>query len=202
MSFIWEAETWVAVAFLILMAIFWKLGVPAMVTKSLDDRADRIKSELDEARRLKDEAQKILAEAERRRRDAEKEAEGIIAGARADAERVAAEAKTKVEEFVARRTKMAEAKITQAEHQAVAGRPRCRCGRRGRCRRTGAAHQREGQDGRRSDRPGHQPAFIEVKLRKNFATSFTAPMQNRRRYFLCGWATQSFQFVMPGACRP
>jgi F-type H+-transporting ATPase subunit b len=120
MSFIWEAETWVAVAFLILMAIFWKLGVPAMVTKSLDDRAGRIKSELDEARQLKDEAQKVLAEAERRRRDAEKEAEGIIAGARTDAERVAAEAKTKVEEFVARRTKMAEAKIAQAEHQAVA----------------------------------------------------------------------------------
>ena len=120
MSFIWEAETWVAVAFLILMAIFWKLGVPGMITKSLDDRADRIKSELEEARRLKDEAQKILAEAERRRRDAETEAEGIIAGARADAERVAAEAKTKVEEFVFRRTKMAEAKITMAEQQAVA----------------------------------------------------------------------------------
>jgi F-type H+-transporting ATPase subunit b len=120
MSFFWEAESWVAIAFLILMAIFWKLGVPAMVTKALDDRAGRIKGELDEARVLKEEAQKVLAEAERRRRDAEKEAEGIVAGARADAERVAAEAKIKVEEFVARRTKMAEAKIAQAEQQAVA----------------------------------------------------------------------------------
>ena len=45
---------------------------------------------------------------------------GIIEGARAEAERIAAEAKTKMEEFVARRTKMAETKIAQAEAQAVA----------------------------------------------------------------------------------
>jgi F-type H+-transporting ATPase subunit b len=117
---LYEAEFWVAVSFLILLAIFWKLGVHRTVFSALDHRADRIKSELDEARRLRDEAQTILGDAERRRRDAEQEAQGIIAGARADAERVAAEARIKVEEFVTRRTKMAETKIAQAEQQAVA----------------------------------------------------------------------------------
>lgn len=117
---LYEAEFWVAVAFVVLMAIFWKIGVHKTALKALDDRSDRIKSELEEATRLRDEAQTLLADAERRRRDAEREAEGIIAGARSDAERVAAEARVKAEDFLTRRTKMAEMKIAQAEQQAVA----------------------------------------------------------------------------------
>jgi F-type H+-transporting ATPase subunit b len=117
---LYEAEFWVAVAFVVLMAIFLKLGVHRSAVKALDDRAGRIKGELDEAQRLREEAKAVLADAERRRRDAEKEAEGIIAGARGDAERVAAEARAKAEDFVARRTKMAETKIAQAEQQAIA----------------------------------------------------------------------------------
>jgi F-type H+-transporting ATPase subunit b len=120
MRFLYEAETWVAVAFVVLLAIFWKLGVHKTAVSALDDRSTRIKAELDEARRLKDEAQAVLAEAERRRRHAEQEAQEIIAAARADAERVAGEARNKAEEFVARRTKMAETKIAQAEQQAIA----------------------------------------------------------------------------------
>jgi F-type H+-transporting ATPase subunit b len=120
MKFLYEAETWVAVAFVVLLAIFWKLGVHKTAVNALDDRGTRIKSELDEARRLKDEAQAVLADAERRRRDAEQEAQEIIVAARGDAERVASEARNKAEEFVARRTKMAETKIAQAEQQAIA----------------------------------------------------------------------------------
>ena len=86
----------------------------------IDARQARIKSELDEARRLREEAQALLAEFERKGREAESEAAAIIAGAKAEAERLAAEAKTKAEDFVTRRTKMAEAKIAQAETQAVA----------------------------------------------------------------------------------
>ena len=117
---LYEAEFWVAVAFVVLMAIFWKLGVHKTALKALDDRSDRIKSELDDAKRLRDEAQTLLADAERRRREAEREAEEIISGARGDAERVAAEARAKAEDFLTRRTRMAEAKIAQAEQQAVA----------------------------------------------------------------------------------
>ena len=83
-------------------------------------RQARIKSELDEARRLREEAQALLAEFERKGREAETEAEAIIASAKAEAERLAAEAKTRMEDFVARRTKMAEEKIVQAEAQALA----------------------------------------------------------------------------------
>jgi F-type H+-transporting ATPase subunit b len=115
-----EPETWVAVAFVILMGVFIYVGVPRTVLKALDNRTARIKAELDEARRLKDEAAKLLAEYKARQASAEREAQDIIASARAEAERIAAEARTKMEDFVARRTKTAESKIALAEAQAVA----------------------------------------------------------------------------------
>jgi len=115
-----DAEFWLAVAFVIFIGVLIKAGAHRLIIEGLDSRAARIKSELDEARRVRDEAQALLAEYQRKRSEADREAEAIVTAARAEAERLAAEAKTKVEDFVARRTKMAETKIAQAEAQAVA----------------------------------------------------------------------------------
>jgi F-type H+-transporting ATPase subunit b len=115
-----EAETWVALAFIAFVAGLGYLGVHRMLAKSLDDRAVRIKAELDEARRLKDEAAQLLADYRRKREEAETEAQEIVAGAKAEAERLAGEAQLRIQEFVERRTKMAETKIAQAEAQAAA----------------------------------------------------------------------------------
>jgi len=115
-----EAETWVAFAFIAFIALLAYLGVHRKLIVALDQRQARIKSELDEAKRLREEAQALLAEFERKGHEADAEAAAIIASAKAEAERLAAEAKTRMEDFVARRTKMAESKIAQAEAQAVA----------------------------------------------------------------------------------
>jgi len=115
-----ETEIWVALAFLLFIGLLIYLGVHNKITVALDQRQARIKGELDEARRLKEEAAALLAELQRKGREAEGEAAAIIASAKAEAERLAAEAKTRMEDFVARRTKMAETKITQAEAQALA----------------------------------------------------------------------------------
>lgn len=114
------AEEWVAIAFVILMGVFGYVGVHRTILSALDHRANRISNELDDARRLKDEAQALVAEYRARRATAEKEAEEIVASAKAEAERIAAEGKAKMEDFVTRRTKMAETKIAQAEAQALA----------------------------------------------------------------------------------
>jgi F-type H+-transporting ATPase subunit b len=114
------AEFWVAVAFFVFLGILVYVGAHKYILDALDQRAARIKAELDEARRLKQEAQALLAEYERKKGEAEREAADIIAGARAEAERLAVEAKAKSEEFLTRRTKLAETKIAQAEAQAVA----------------------------------------------------------------------------------
>jgi len=116
---LYEAETWVAIAFVLFLAVLAKFGVHRSAVSALDRRGARIKSELEEARRLREEAQAVLAQSERRRREAEGEADAIVASAKAEAEQLAAEAKVKVEEFIARRTKMAEAKIAHAETQAL-----------------------------------------------------------------------------------
>jgi F-type H+-transporting ATPase subunit b len=115
-----EAEAWVAIAFVLFLGLLVYLGAHRWVINGIDQRQARIKAELDEAVRLRQEAQAVLAEFERKGREAESEAAAIIASAKAEAERLAAEAKTRMEDFVARRTKMAEAKIAQAGAQAVA----------------------------------------------------------------------------------
>lgn len=114
------AEFWVAVAFVMFGAVVLYAGAHKTILSSLDGRAARIRAELEDASRLKQEAAALLAEYRQKTGNAEKEAAAIIEGAKADAERLAAEAHTKLEEFVARRTKMAEAKIAQAETQALA----------------------------------------------------------------------------------
>jgi F-type H+-transporting ATPase subunit b len=115
-----DPETWVAIAFVILMGVFAYIGVHKTMLTALDHRAARIKAELDDALRLKDEAAKVLADYKARSATAEQEAADIVASAKAEAERIAAEAKAKMEDFVARRTKTAEGKIALAEAQAVA----------------------------------------------------------------------------------
>jgi len=114
-----EAEFWVAVAFVLFIGVLGYFGVHKLILSSVDQRRDKIKAELDEARRLKEEAQALLAEYQRKQHEAEEEAAGIIAGAKAEADRMVVEANAKMEEFVTRRTKMAETKIAQAEAQAV-----------------------------------------------------------------------------------
>jgi F-type H+-transporting ATPase subunit b len=115
-----DPETWVAIAFVILLALFGYLGVHRMLLTALDHRSERIKSELEEAKRLKEEAALVLADYKSRRQSAEREAAEIVTSAKAEAERIAAEAKAKMEDFVTRRTKAAESKIALAEAQALA----------------------------------------------------------------------------------
>jgi len=115
-----DAEFWVAIAFIIFVGFLFYMGLHRAILDALDRRGARIKAELDEALRLKEEAEKLLAEYRRRHSEAEREAAAIIAGAKVEAERAGAEAKAKMEDLIARRTKLAETKIAQAEAQALA----------------------------------------------------------------------------------
>lgn len=112
-------EFWVLVSFLIFAGIIVYLKVPAIVTSALDERAARIARELEEAQRLREEAQALLAEYEKKRKEATGLAEEIVAQAKREAETEAVEARRKLAETVERRTRLAEEKIAQAEAQAV-----------------------------------------------------------------------------------
>jgi len=120
----WDATTWatvwVFISLIIFLGVMVYFGVPKMIAKSLDDKIAKISDDLDEAKRLREEAQALLAEYERKRKDAESEAADIITAAQEEAARIAEEASASLEELITRRTKAVEDKIAQAEAHAVA----------------------------------------------------------------------------------
>ena len=113
------ATFWATVGLVLFLALVVYLKVPAMLAKSLDERAGRITNELDEAKRLRAEAQALLVEYQQKRKEAEAEAAHIVAAAEREAEMLTAEARQKTDEFVARRTALSEQKIKQAETDAI-----------------------------------------------------------------------------------
>lgn len=115
-----DPTLWVILALLLFLGLVVYLKLPGMVTKALDARADAIRKELEEAKRLRDEAQELLASFQRKAREAESEAEAIIAQAQREAVRIAAEARAKAAEQLERRAALAERKIAQAEADAAA----------------------------------------------------------------------------------
>jgi F-type H+-transporting ATPase subunit b len=112
-------ELWVLVSFVLFVALLVYYKIPDTVAKALDDRANRIKIELEEAHRLREEAQSILADYQRKRRDAEQEAEDIIATARREAQFYAEESRKALQESLERRVRLAGEKIARAEEQAI-----------------------------------------------------------------------------------
>ena len=111
-------ETWVAVGFLIFLGIvlYWGLNP---VLRALDARTERIRSDIRQAEKLREEAQRELGEAQRRQREAEQEAEAILAHARTEAERLNEKAEAELKQQLARREQQTHDKIRQAEQQAV-----------------------------------------------------------------------------------
>ncbi len=118
MGFLKTPEFWVFVSFILFIALTYK-PIMAKIGGGLDARAAKIKAELDEAHGLREEAQKLLAEYQRKQRDAAKETEAIIARAREEGERLRKQAAADLEERIARRERMATEKIEQAEAAAL-----------------------------------------------------------------------------------
>jgi len=152
------AEFWVGIAFVVFVLILLYYKVPGLIAKSLDDRADAIRKELDEARRLREEAQNLLTDYQKRHRNVGQEADAILDLARREAEAFAREARVAL-------------KDTLAAHAAGRGQDRaCRdaggrrgagCGHRGCAGGGGEDHARE--DGRLRRRPAHRPEHQRPK---------------------------------------
>ena len=110
---------WALIGLIIFFVVIVMMKVPGAIGGALDKRAQAISQELDQARVLREEAQALLAEYQRKAREAESEAEDIIDHAKREADAIGIEARQRMEEYVASRTRMAEEKIAQAESQAV-----------------------------------------------------------------------------------
>jgi len=115
-----DAEFFVLLGFLVFVGVLIYVGAHRMVLKGLDARGEAIQAELDQAKRLRAEAIALLASFEKKTAEAEANAAAIVAEARAQAEQLAKDAAERMNDFIARRTKQAEAKIAFAEAQAAA----------------------------------------------------------------------------------
>ena len=115
-----DPTLWVLLAVIAFLFLLSFVGVWKKIGQSLDTRADGIRTELDEARRLREEAQALLASYQRKQKEAEAQAEDIVAQARRDAEAMAAQSRRDLAERLERRAASAEAKIASAEAQALA----------------------------------------------------------------------------------
>ncbi|HEY8872223.1 MAG TPA: F0F1 ATP synthase subunit B [Stellaceae bacterium] len=113
-----DAEFWVLLAVVIFAVAVWK-PMRRAVVGGLDERAARIGAELDEAKKLRDDAEQLLAQYQQKQREAAAEAEAMIAHAREEAVRIAAQSARDLEDALTRRQRLAEERIAQAETKAL-----------------------------------------------------------------------------------
>ncbi len=106
-------------ALIMFLGIVFYAGAHKKAGAALDARADQISKDIADARKLREDAEALLAEYRQKKLDAEKEAAGIIAQAKADAAVYAEDAKKKLADSLTRRTRQAENKIAQAEAAAI-----------------------------------------------------------------------------------
>ena len=113
-----DPEFWVFLAVVVFAIVVWKPARRAVVG-TLDERATRIRGELEEARKLRDEAEQLLADYRQKEREAAADAQAIIAHARDEAERIAAQSARDLQQSLERRQRLAEERIAQAEAKAL-----------------------------------------------------------------------------------
>ena len=118
-EFFHDPELSVAIAFVLALVLVGKRAW-ATLAGMLDARALKIKTELDQAAKLRDEAQRALASFQRKQRDALQEAAAIVKHAKEEAERYAEKAKRDLDAALERRERLASEKIALAEAKALA----------------------------------------------------------------------------------
>jgi F-type H+-transporting ATPase subunit b len=119
MELLHEEEFWIAIAFLAACVVLWRQA-KGQIIGALDARAQRIREQLDEARKLREDAETALGAYQRKQRDALTEAQEIVTYAQAEAERVAQQAAIDLEAAIKRREAQAHDRIAQAEAKALA----------------------------------------------------------------------------------
>ena len=114
-----DATFFVALSFVLFVIFVIWAGLPSTIIKSLDDRSEQIKKELDEARILHEEAQKLLATEKRKLEQCDAEVEEILKQASEQASLITEKSNNLLKEEIQRKQKQADLKIAQARDEAV-----------------------------------------------------------------------------------
>ena len=114
-----DATFFVALSFILFVIFVIWAGLPSTIIKSLDDRSEQIKKELDEARILHEEAQKLLATEKRKLEQCDAEVEDILKQASEQAALITEKSNKLLKEEIQRKQKQADLKIAQARDEAI-----------------------------------------------------------------------------------
>lgn len=106
-------------ALIILGVVIWKTGMHNMILGMLDDHAEKVRAELDEAKKLREEAQQLLADHQTKLADGEEHAKKIREQAEAETKRLVERHKAELKASLKRREDQALARIAQEEAKAL-----------------------------------------------------------------------------------
>jgi F-type H+-transporting ATPase subunit b len=119
MAILYDTYFVVALAFVLFLGVLYRYRVQDMLFRSLDERSERIRRELEDATRLREEAQALLASYERKQKEVEGQAASIVERAKEDSVTAAEQAKADMAVSLERRLKAAKDQIASAEAAAI-----------------------------------------------------------------------------------
>tara|TARA_B100000945_G_scaffold310996_1_gene303649 strand:- start:444 stop:941 length:498 start_codon:yes stop_codon:yes gene_type:complete len=114
-----DATFWVAISFLIFVGVIFYFKVPQKIDKSLVENIKKIKSEINNAEKLKDEAKSMLSEYESKVSKSKEEIKNLIQKAEKQAESNIIKTNEEFHNIIENRKKAAEEKIKQMKAQAI-----------------------------------------------------------------------------------
>ncbi len=117
MEFLYDTNFWYLVSFIGFAAIIWKYGKPALISY-IDNRIEEIREEIATAENLRVEAQGMLAQYQRKHKDAVKDADHILETAKKQAAEIQKQAEIDLDETIARREKQLAERLSHMEENA------------------------------------------------------------------------------------
>ncbi len=118
MDILHDTGIWLVFSFIIFLGIIIKAGLPAL-NKMLDGRINQIQKDLETAESLRVEAQEMLAQYQRKQRDAVQEAEKIISTAKANAVQLRETAESELNEMIERKEAQLQERVSRMEQNAL-----------------------------------------------------------------------------------
>ena len=114
-----DATFWVAISFLIFIALLIYKKVPGLINKVLDDKISEIKKKVEESEKLKNDSEKLLSTYQAKLNNSKKECDLILQNAKKISDKDSKELTEKFKNNLKSRERSVEEKITNLKNEAL-----------------------------------------------------------------------------------
>ena len=114
-----DATFWVAISFLIFIALLIYKKVPGLINKVLDDKISEIKKKVEESEKLKNDSEKLLSTYQAKLNNSKKECDLILQNAKKISDKDTKELTEKFKNNLKSRERSVEEKITNLKNEAL-----------------------------------------------------------------------------------